>query len=1325
MSGSSLLTLPPLDKAPSSPSKLSSGEDPSRAAARQRNRSLKKSQAVQDDEPTTTTSETTRRASSFDVAQCSVSPKMSPANLRPGSFDASSRSAFSPVEVPRLLVHSPLSPLQLEPSPAPDSRLLTVPSPDFRKSPIDTTRNYACESPKPTSDFFPISLAPQLISQLMGPHSLAIGPLEDLAKAQLSREAKMEQMDCSGSFETLGSGSFDFTSSSVSFDHSHSVSATPEIMAQMPPKSLIQDDIRSGNGRFQLVRKRGRSEVWNLFGQVIDTSTGVRLPYVACYACKVLYTDTGGGTGNMTRHRCPIGASYRNSSTHGSSTETVEAAASFDSAISAAVRVVADSRLPLNVSTEPVQPTASQLIPQLSGEATIGDVDREVLTEAMVKCCALDLIDPIIFSGKGFQGLLEKLWQLYKVSNRRCIETFPDTGTIKSAMQTHLRFCTDDLKNELSRTPQGVRLTLETLSYCGRDYKVVHGARISHDWKWRSNILGVFKAGGNESVAEMINIVVHNYELDKSLLRVVTSSDPNALAPIKTFVDVKEKLKQVLVAVLSTCSIPLMQMLNTIDQLTKAMVEKDVRLPFECVSASSDIFDFHRLLAEFNDHWAQIEQILAAKYPHLLPTFHTLNQNHMRELKLFLDPFKETVDSLLREQPNFQRVVPEWSALLHECQQTEDEASPLQRELRAKTTELMVAENDNVVTVDHRIASILNPRLIRKLDMILTESERVVACEKIRALCGIRSPKEPLSRGSSCDGEPHRKRRMFLSSLEDDLVGDELECYLRSQYPAEHTKDVITFWSTSGQAQFPALSSLARRTLSTPATAPRTVFDSRIASVSQDQLHTFLMLRSMFDSEKDEPSKIFCVERKTTIDLSGSSEDGGSPKKGKNLEKLNNFENGFHTPAGKKFYGRSHDLEPWGKSQKEMETSKMLPQNRWFVGFRKSFYWLAHNHKKIGLRHFCMLLLVLTYTLLGAALFYSIESRHELEMLEVHKHRLELMSSQMAYLLNEAINDPDFSTNVSHVKGFVKDLYIRLLKEEDIYTGSTYFKVEDTEHNLKWSLGSAIFFSMNVYTTTGYGSIAPDSTEGKAFVIIYGLLFVPLTLVVVRDLGQWVLVALTRVYASICIRLRWIQRVNDWKLWKNLRGGSEDDVDEDELISLPMKFCVSLMFGYLLFCTCFIYYYDGFFGAPNTGITLFHSFYFSFISISTIGLGDVMPNHVPFSPLITALFFFGMPIMKVVNRVTYVSFENGVFGTMTVLENRLDRVWSKNNGEEEENPSKVTAKGGEHPENETNEHLNNLTIRSIATFMRSHDDVYGGGFGRVAMRRSDLRHNDV
>ncbi|KAI6200345.1 BED-type domain-containing protein [Aphelenchoides besseyi] len=101
---------------------------------------------------------------------------------------------------------------------------------------------------------------------------------------------------------------------------------------QIPRKQDIQHDIRHNKGRFELVKKRGRSDVWRYFGQVIDKQTGSRLPYVACYACRVLYTDTGGGTGNMTRHRCSMGSSYRTSCT-GSSLDAMgdTQSSSFDS----------------------------------------------------------------------------------------------------------------------------------------------------------------------------------------------------------------------------------------------------------------------------------------------------------------------------------------------------------------------------------------------------------------------------------------------------------------------------------------------------------------------------------------------------------------------------------------------------------------------------------------------------------------------------------------------------------------------------------------------------------------------------------------------------------------------------------------------------------------------------------------------------------------------------------------------------------------------------------------------------------------------------------
>uniref|UniRef100_A0A1I7XKE9 Ion_trans_2 domain-containing protein n=1 Tax=Heterorhabditis bacteriophora TaxID=37862 RepID=A0A1I7XKE9_HETBA len=131
------------------------------------------------------------------------------------------------------------------------------------------------------------------------------------------------------------------------------------------------------------------------------------------------------------------------------------------------------------------------------------------------------------------------------------------------------------------------------------------------------------------------------------------------------------------------------------------------------------------------------------------------------------------------------------------------------------------------------------------------------------------------------------------------------------------------------------------------------------------------------------------------------------------------------------------------------------------IEYSKSFHWVAQHHKKIGFRHICLLLVVLAYTLLGASVFYLIEANYE-----------------------------------------ENNAYVTLLQQESAYKGSTFYKAADPANNYKWTFGSAFFFSMNVFTTTGYGSIAPESVAGKSCVIWYGLIFVPLTLVVIRDLGH-------------------------------------------------------------------------------------------------------------------------------------------------------------------------------------------------------------------------------
>lgn len=65
------------------------------------------------------------------------------------------------------------------------------------------------------------------------------------------------------------------------------------------------------------------------------------------------------------------------------------------------------------------------------------------------------------------------------------------------------------------------------------------------------------------------------------------------------------------------------------------------------------------------------------------------------------------------------------------------------------------------------------------------------------------------------------------------------------------------------------------------------------------------------------------------------------------------------------------------------------------------------------------------------------------------------------------------------------------------------------------------FYDFAIHIINLTGSIAPETVEGKVCTIIYGFLFVPLTLVVIRDLGQMALVYITKFYAILLIKLRY------------------------------------------------------------------------------------------------------------------------------------------------------------------------------------------------------------
>ncbi|KAK5985426.1 TWiK family of potassium channels protein 9, partial [Trichostrongylus colubriformis] len=175
-----------------------------------------------------------------------------------------------------------------------------------------------------------------------------------------------------------------------------------------------------------------------------------------------------------------------------------------------------------------------------------------------------------------------------------------------------------------------------------------------------------------------------------------------------------------------------------------------------------------------------------------------------------------------------------------------------------------------------------------------------------------------------------------------------------------------------------------------------------------------------------------------------------------------------------------------------------------------------------------------------------------------------------------------------------------------------------------WTLMDSVLFCYTVITTIGYGNVAPRTFNGRIFVILYGLIGVPFTMLAIANLGKFlatVLKSWTRPFVKCARRLRRRlckpkyttrekQRLMERESRKSVKPRSndedgssdtDDELDEEEDatsdgIVLFVSFVIYIVIGSLAIAA-----YE-----PNMGV--FEAIYFNFVTLTTIGLGDLVPQ---------------------------------------------------------------------------------------------------------------------
>ncbi|XP_035437193.2 uncharacterized protein LOC118267381 [Spodoptera frugiperda] len=224
----------------------------------------------------------------------------------------------------------------------------------------------------------------------------------------------------------------------------------------------------------------------------------------------------------------------------------------------------------------------------------------------------------------------------------------------------------------------------------------------------------------------------------------------------------------------------------------------------------------------------------------------------------------------------------------------------------------------------------------------------------------------------------------------------------------------------------------------------------------------------------------------------------------------------------------------------------------------------------------CMLALHIMYLLVGASIFYHIES--PLEVKQRAEDKLERLEIQSLLYNNYLPDDPE-----------EQGIILRKLSD---YCGKSMFNftTEDAEPPFKWDFYHSFFFSYTVVSTIGYGNLAPTTHLGRILMIFYGLFGIPINGILLANLGEYFGMQLISVY-------RKYKRRNE-KRAHNLGYYFTN-------FGMLGQIFLYLVPGFLFFIflpACIFVVFEGW--------DYVAAIYYAFVTLTTIGFGDLVAGTV-------------------------------------------------------------------------------------------------------------------
>ncbi|CAO4385232.1 unnamed protein product [Caenorhabditis nigoni] len=339
------------------------------------------------------------------------------------------------------------------------------------------------------------------------------------------------------------------------------------------------------------------------------------------------------------------------------------------------------------------------------------------------------------------------------------------------------------------------------------------------------------------------------------------------------------------------------------------------------------------------------------------------------------------------------------------------------------------------------------------------------------------------------------------------------------------------------------------------------------------------------------------------------------------------------------------DLTTAGPPISDDETEVETKEKKFFV------------YAKRILPHVGLVILLFLYLIAGAFLFRYLEAPKELETRnhelttilglrdEFQDHIWNITQDSDNRISREAFN----AINQEYFEQLVKNMFQAYRNQ---FITAKHLLNKTREDEVLWTFPNSMFFAATVITTIGYGNLVPITISGRVACIIFALFGIPLLLVTIADIGKFLSEFLSYLYKSyrgfkrkliarrrssvahalrrqskkITSQYRSQSQSRSSSVMGSSKAGSMNlhDIDSESEDSAgdELRIPVFMVLLVLLAYTAI----GGFLFQSWEHLEYFEAFYFCFITMATVGFGDIVPNEQVYVFFTMAYIIFGLSL---------------------------------------------------------------------------------------------------